>query len=405
MFKRGFFIFAIILTALLSSLSFAVPKAGASTPIYNYDLTYQSAYPSNLAPGATTNVWVEIKNTGNQVWKNTGNNIVRLGSGSSFGNINQNRDYASEFANSDWLSKNRPSGISNSEVRPGETTRFQFNIKAPTNAGVYKAYFTPVVDGYTWMKDIGIYWQITVGSDNNISKVTPTQNDQTNPNLSQNLRTDPTTNSLVSEFAPSVVKIMCKTSAKYWNQGSGTLYHNSNNNPNLPEYYIMTNLHIVKTDDGSPSKCDIKIVPDYKNKNNYFIFESNGYKSYGNVDFAILEPKINSKRANAGSMETLALYAQEDNEITLNSAKEGVGEKALVIGYPENGDLAVSEGNITGSEFFQGTKYIDTSATLRHGNSGGLAINSYGQILGIPSFLKSNGIGMILDIDYLLSRN
>jgi len=129
---------------------------------YDYELVYQSPYPAELAPGEITNVWIEVKNTGTAAWFNDGTNVVRLGSGSIYGNSNQQRDYASEFANSDWLSPNRPTVIAPSGIIPGWNTRFQFNIKAPITPGTYKAYFTPVADGITWMKDIGIYWEIKV---------------------------------------------------------------------------------------------------------------------------------------------------------------------------------------------------------------------------------------------------
>jgi hypothetical protein len=399
MFKKSFFIFAIFATALLSSLSFVVPKTQAAYPIYNYDLTYQSPYPSVLEPGSVTNVWIEVRNTGNQVWKSTGPNIVRLGSGSSFGNANQKRDYNSEFSNNDWLSPNRPVNIAGSEVQPGATTRFQFNIQVPTNPGVYKAYFTPVVDGRSWMKDIGIYWQITVrGSNNGVSPLGQNLNQANSTNSSLAIYQ---TNELTNYFAPSVVKIVCRASEYFWNQGSGTLYHNSNNNPALPEYYVMTNLHVVKTDDGSRARCSIKITPDYRNKDNFFTFKSEGYRYYDGFDFAILEPQITE----AYPSDILARYAKEDRAITRDtSSGEGTGERILIMGYPENGDFSTSEGYITGSEFYQGSKYIDTTALFRHGNSGGLAVNSHGQILGMPTFLKANNIGMILDTNFLMAR-
>ncbi|MDD5731608.1 MAG: LysM peptidoglycan-binding domain-containing protein [Patescibacteria group bacterium] len=129
---------------------------------YDYELVSQSPYPAELNSGETANVWVELKNTGNQTWLADGSNPVRLGSGSAYGNSNQQLDYASEFVDSDWLSANRPVGMLDSIVQPGQSTKFQFNIKAPATPGIYKAYFTPVVDGINWMKDIGIYWEIKV---------------------------------------------------------------------------------------------------------------------------------------------------------------------------------------------------------------------------------------------------
>jgi len=143
---------------------------------YNYQLVSQSPYPNTAKPGDVINVWIEVQNTGIATWYNSGSQPVRLGSGSSYGGKWQGRDYDSEFwleqlrcgntrcvgAPEGWLSKNRPTAISDQVVASGETTRFQFNIKAPEDPGIYKAYFTPVVDGVEWMKDIGIYWEIEV---------------------------------------------------------------------------------------------------------------------------------------------------------------------------------------------------------------------------------------------------
>jgi hypothetical protein len=160
-------VFAIVLGSVMSFGAQSVKAA----PAYDYQLISQSAYPTSLAPGATTNVFIEVKNTGSATWQSN----VRLGSGSAYGAANQQRDYSSEFANSDWPSANRAAAMSNgtpvSNILPGWVVRFQFNIKAPTTAGTYKAYFTPVADGVTWMKDIGIFWQITVSADGSI--ITP----------------------------------------------------------------------------------------------------------------------------------------------------------------------------------------------------------------------------------------
>lgn len=130
--------------------------------VYSYELISQSPYPSQLAPGETASVWIEVKNTGNVAWFSTGKHPVRLGTGSKYGDVAQQYDHDSEFKHSSWLSANRPATISHAVIEPGWHTRFQFNIKAPAHTGVYRAYFTPVADGVTWMNDIGLYWEITV---------------------------------------------------------------------------------------------------------------------------------------------------------------------------------------------------------------------------------------------------
>ncbi|MDD5731863.1 MAG: hypothetical protein PHU42_03165 [Patescibacteria group bacterium] len=178
--KKLVYSIAVFAIVLGSVVAFSAPKSALAAPAYDYQLISQSAYPATLAPGATTNVFIEVKNTGTATWQSN----VRLGSGSAYGAANQQRDYNSEFADlsaGSWLSANRPCGMSNggpvSNILPGWVVRFQFNIKAPMNNGTYKAYFTPVADGVTWMKDIGIFWQITVSggtNPNNPPVVNPT---------------------------------------------------------------------------------------------------------------------------------------------------------------------------------------------------------------------------------------
>ena len=136
---------------------------------YAYQLVNQSSYPSLLIPGEVASVWIEVKNTGSKTWANTGTNPVRLGTGSKYGASNQQKDYASEFYNQGtWISANRPASIRDAVILPGWHTRFEFKIKAPATAGTYKAYFTPVIEGLEWMKDIGIFWEIKVEDPSNI---------------------------------------------------------------------------------------------------------------------------------------------------------------------------------------------------------------------------------------------
>jgi len=150
----------------------------AAKPAYDYDLVYQSPYPATMSPGQTTNVWIEVKNTGTNTWWDYQDpaypfHPVRLGTGSQYGTLNQQRDYPSEFAAGNWLSSNRATNIDPIVIKPGWNTRFQFDIQAPTTPGTYKAYFTPVVDGITWMKDMGIYWEITVSGTSQTVPIVP----------------------------------------------------------------------------------------------------------------------------------------------------------------------------------------------------------------------------------------
>lgn len=129
---------------------------------YSFEYVSQSAYPT-LAPNGTTSLSLTIKNNGRAVWHQDGSNPpLRLGTS------HPNDRPSSFFDSSSWLSANRIKADQH-QVGVGENATFTFVVKAPSKAGVYKEYFTPVIDGVTWMKDIGIFWQITV------SEIAPAQ--------------------------------------------------------------------------------------------------------------------------------------------------------------------------------------------------------------------------------------
>ena len=389
------FIFAISITAPITNTL----AAGS----YDYQLTSQSSYPSNLSAGATTSVWIEVKNTGTATW----NKNVRLGSGSSYGSANQHRDYDSEFANSDWLSANRPTAISDDNVAPGQTTKFQFTIKAPSTNGVYKAYFTPVVDGYSWMKDIGIYWQITVGdgSAQNTSAISNSTQTTLGPSTIQ------------SKFAPSVTKVICGDSSTLSGFGSGTLFYDSTKS----KYVVTTNLHVVKQDSGEAPKCLIQVYKSLSDTSAYVLYKSSGYSFYNNnVDFAIIEPniltqsdyyyssyysklvraynfmtgyslEINSLRV--GSKDILKNNSLNYSVISGNTAN--VGDGVYIIGYPysEGANATMTSGVITGTTTYNNSSYLVTNAKVNSGVSGGLVVNEYGKLIGIPTILITTSEG------------
>lgn len=110
-----------------------------------------------LTPGDETTVWVELTNSGNTAWQISGDNAVKLGTARPL-------DRVSDFYTPGWLSPNR-AAVADKVVDPGATGRFSFTIKAPDKIGKYQEYFRPVVEGVTWMPDLGIYWEITVNEE------------------------------------------------------------------------------------------------------------------------------------------------------------------------------------------------------------------------------------------------
>ena len=213
---------------------------------------------------------------------------------------------------------------------------------------------------------------------------------------------------VLSALSPSVVKVVCDSDASGDNlqEGSGVLYHSASSN--FGPYYIETNLHVVQTSDGSPSQCVFAIYPDYTDTNDYLIYKTDGYRTYeSGVDLAFLTPEIDNDD-NAGTRSELGQYAKEVTSNTYCSASS-IGDHVSILGYPGVGgsSLTATDGIISGYEYDDGVKFIKTSAKIEHGNSGGVAIEDSGCVLGIPTFVdegEAESIGRILDLNDVFSN-
>lgn len=212
----------------------------------------------------------------------------------------------------------------------------------------------------------------------------------------------------LSSLSPSVVKIICYSDVygEDLQMGSGVLYHSASGDPST--YFVETNLHVVQTSDGSPSKCAIAVYPSYRNTSNYLVYKTAGYKTYKyGVDFAYLIPQI-ADSENAGTTSDLGKYAKNFTSNTYCKST-GIGDHISILGYPGVGgsSLTATDGIVSGFEYDEGTRFIKTSAKIDHGNSGGVAIKDSGCILGIPTFVetgRAESIGRILDLNDLFNN-
>jgi len=123
-------------------------------PMYSAQWVGQSEHPI-LSPGQSTTLAVEFQNIGRSTWYNTGSTPVNLGT-------SYPRDRFSGFVGpSGWISGNRIR-MQDSQVVPGGTGTFRFEVTAPASLGTFKEYFQPVVDNFSWLEDQGVYFVITV---------------------------------------------------------------------------------------------------------------------------------------------------------------------------------------------------------------------------------------------------
>jgi len=75
----------------------------------------------------------------------------------------------------------------------------------------------------------------------------------------------------------------------------------------------------------------------------------------------------------------------------LNSGRLQVGQRVYAIGAPEGLELTLTEGLISSLRDFEGSQYIQTSAAISQGSSGGGLFDTEARLVGITAFLISEG--------------
>lgn len=168
----------------------------------------------------------------------------------------------------------------------------------------------------------------------------------------------------------------------YYNQiiseGSGFLFDKRG--------FIATNYHVIAPGNGTGI---------------FIYFEPTGKRYWSAqlvlqdqlLDFAIL--KIN---CNCDMLSPVKLG---------NSDKVKQLDEIFVAGYPMGGALKISRGEITSYSQRIGNgnlEYIDTSAQLDPGNSGGPLLNSSGEVIGINTMIAGRTFNLALKINYVKSH-
>ena len=142
------------------STSISVPQ-----PNYSYQYVTATNPPSIMTAGSIVSTSLTIKNTGNVAWTNestTGPGTTRLRLAMQIPTYT-NSPFYDPSTGSNWLLPNQIE-YTGPTVMPGQTATLNFTWKAPTQPGTYASYFSPVLDGYHVMADIGMGFLITVVS-------------------------------------------------------------------------------------------------------------------------------------------------------------------------------------------------------------------------------------------------
>ena len=80
-----------------------------------------------------------------------------------------------------------------------------------------------------------------------------------------------------------------------------------------------------------------------------------------------------------------------------------VGQRVYAIGAPKGFELTLSEGLVSSLRDYEGSKYIQTSAAISPGSSGGGLFNEQGELIGITTFYITEGqnLNFALPVDWI----
>jgi hypothetical protein len=97
----------------------------------------------------------------------------------------------------------------------------------------------------------------------------------------------------------------------------------------------------------------------------------------------------------AGDMERdlceLAVKGLQAPRVPLFTGRLRVGQRVYAIGAPEGLDLTISEGLVSSIREMDGAHYIQTSAPISSGSSGGGLFDVEGRLVGLTAFIIAEG--------------
>lgn len=91
--------------------------------------------------------------------------------------------------------------------------------------------------------------------------------------------------------------------------------------------------------------------------------------------------------------------------VVLGAAKKlRVGQRVYAIGAPQGLELTLSEGLISSLRPYEGSQYIQTSAAISPGSSGGGLFDDQGRLIGITSFqvFEGQNLNFALPVDWIV---
>jgi len=194
-----------------------------------------------------------------------------------------------------------------------------------------------------------------------------------------------------------VVRIACQDKFfETWQFGSGVLIS--------ADGKILTNEHVVKPSMGLalPDYCLALFSKDYdaqkQSYNKQYRATLVGF--FQDRDAAIL--KIQDVLTPEGTAVRVLPATETFSYFSSTTVRPQIGQTVYAIGFPESARFAFSVTKGIISNLPTTDVYFGTDAQIDRGNSGGAAVNSAGQLIGLPTWKFASGgdyRGYILDIN------
>ena len=205
------------------------------------------------------------------------------------------------------------------------------------------------------------------------------------------------------DIASAVVNIYCTGATEEESSGgSGTIFSEDG--------LVLTNAHIIPQNDQDEANC-LVILPDPVTGSAdeiylaYPIVVPELSETYDLAFIQIHDVYYDQEEGIAYGEYPKKFPAYDGNQYCKNENVQ-LGEPVRIYGYPAIScgySLTVTDGIVSS---FPGEGLIITSAKISYGNSGGLAVDRYGCMIGIPSMVsgdENESLGVIISNDLISS--
>lgn len=161
---------------------------------------------------------------------------------------------------------------------------------------------------------------------------------------------------LINKVLPSVVVIVTYKNGEALKQGSGFFVTNNGD--------ILTNAHVLKDGDN-------------------FLVLTNKSKSY--------VAKLKAMAADGQDIALIQIADTSYSPLKISSGTVLPGTRVIAIGSPSGQRNTISDGVTSGVRVMGGVPFLQVSAPISHGSSGGPILNEAGEVIAMTTWALSEG--------------